>query len=100
MFVSHPVGNSGSVASPLYPHFYLNNRQTEWRVYAGYESFVYYEILDFDIICGDKLKLTDGDYNSGNRLFDGCGDVLEKNPGLKFGETKNDMLHIRFEARV
>ena len=90
----------GEVASPLYPHYYLNNRETEWSVYAGYQSFVYYEILDFDIVCNDKLKLTDGEYNSGNRLFDACGDVLDKNPGMAFGETKNDLLHIRFEALV
>lgn len=90
--------SKGQVASPLYPHYYVNNVDSEWFVYAGMSRTILYEVMDFDIICGDKLYLTDGEWGTGERLFDGCNDYLIQNPAKKIGETKSNLLDIRFRS--
>mgnify|MGYP000201528628 CR=1 FL=1 len=55
-----------------------------------------FNIIDFDVVCGDKLYITDGQWETGNKLFDGCDDYLIQNPGKRFGESTVAEMTIRF----
>uniref|UniRef100_A0A672HTS6 Cubilin (intrinsic factor-cobalamin receptor) n=1 Tax=Salarias fasciatus TaxID=181472 RepID=A0A672HTS6_SALFA len=75
------VGESGQIASPLYPRTYPTNSHYRWTVTVDGDSFIQIRFLDMDIedlydCQTDKLKIFDGSSVENYPLGTFCGPLL------------------------
>ena len=87
---------SGQVASPLYPHYYINDVVSEWTITLMDNIIIRYNMLEFDVVCNDKLTMYDSFNSDGKILFDGCDAYLIEVPSKKSGITTGSTMFIKF----
>ena len=86
--------NKGQVASPLYPHYYMNDIASQWTIILPNDGIVKYKMIEFDVVCNDKLTLYDGE--DASVIFEGCDDYLIQQPGKASGFTQGPILFMEF----